>query len=53
MQVSAPPLQKDADHALVIAVTSNAAFEPGADEDEVYGVGIAFPLLQVRVQHGH
>lgn len=39
--------QKDADHAVVVAVTSHAVFEPGADDgDDVYGVGAAFPLLQ-------
>ncbi|GLD61647.1 cytosolic 5'-nucleotidase 1A-like protein [Lates japonicus] len=37
--------QKDADRAVVVAVTSRAVFEPGAD-DEVYEVGTAFPLLQ-------
>lgn len=41
------PLQKDADDAVVVALTSNSVFESGADEDEVYGAGIAFPLLQV------
>lgn len=41
------PLQKDADRAVVVAVTSHSVFEPGADEDEVYGEGVAFPLLQV------
>uniref|UniRef100_A0A3Q3JTU6 Cytosolic 5'-nucleotidase 1A-like n=1 Tax=Monopterus albus TaxID=43700 RepID=A0A3Q3JTU6_MONAL len=39
-------LQKDADHAVVIAVTSRAVFGSGADDDEVYGEGLAFPLLQ-------
>ncbi|TKS73825.1 Cytosolic 5'-nucleotidase 1A [Collichthys lucidus] len=39
--------QKDADHAVVVAITSHAAFESGADDgDEVYRVGVAFPLLQ-------
>ncbi|XP_042266775.1 cytosolic 5'-nucleotidase 1A isoform X1 [Thunnus maccoyii] len=39
--------QKDADRAVVVAVTSRAAF--GADDgDEVYGVGVAFTLLQVK-----
>lgn len=48
------PLQKDADRALIVAVTSRSVFESGADDDgdeEVYKVGTAFPLLQVRVQH--
>ncbi|XP_019134614.2 cytosolic 5'-nucleotidase 1A [Larimichthys crocea] len=39
--------QKDADHAVVVAITSHAAFESGADDgDEVYREGVAFPLLQ-------
>ncbi|KAF7666901.1 hypothetical protein LDENG_00088430 [Lucifuga dentata] len=41
--------QKDADHALVVAVTSHVVFESGADDQhatEVYGVGVAYPLLQ-------
>ncbi|XP_029378883.1 cytosolic 5'-nucleotidase 1B [Echeneis naucrates] len=38
--------QKDADRAVVVAVTSRAVFECGADDDEVYKVGRAFPLLQ-------
>ncbi|XP_078023747.1 cytosolic 5'-nucleotidase 1A [Epinephelus lanceolatus] len=39
--------QKDADRAVVIAVTSRAVFESGADDgDDVYGAGVAFPLLQ-------
>ncbi|XP_053281999.1 cytosolic 5'-nucleotidase 1B isoform X2 [Pleuronectes platessa] len=41
--------QKDADRAVVVAVTSRAVFESGAegdDGDEVYKVGTAFPLLQ-------
>ncbi|XP_026168285.1 cytosolic 5'-nucleotidase 1A [Mastacembelus armatus] len=37
--------QKDADRAVVIAVTSRAAFGSGGD-DEVFGEGTAFPLLQ-------
>lgn len=45
------PLQKDADHAVVVAITSHAAFESGADDgDEVYREGVAFPLLQVRIK---
>lgn len=44
------PLQKDADHAVVVAITSSAAF--GADNsDDLYSEGVAFPLLQVKVQH--
>ena len=43
-------LQKDADRAVVVAVTSRAVFESGAEGDEVYKEGTAFPLLQVRVQ---
>nr|XP_019934255.1 PREDICTED: cytosolic 5'-nucleotidase 1B-like isoform X1 [Paralichthys olivaceus] len=39
--------QKDADRAVVVAVTAHAVFESGADDgDEVYKVGMAFPLLQ-------
>ncbi|TMS05089.1 Cytosolic 5'-nucleotidase 1A [Larimichthys crocea] len=39
--------QKDADHAVVVAITSHAAFESGADDgDAVYREGVAFPLLQ-------
>lgn len=39
--------QKDADRAVVVAVTSRAVFESGADDgDGVYRVGVAFPLLQ-------
>ncbi|XP_071314915.1 cytosolic 5'-nucleotidase 1B isoform X1 [Trachinotus anak] len=38
--------KKDADRAVVVAVTSRAVFECGADDDEVYKVGAAFPLLQ-------
>ncbi|KAL7402505.1 hypothetical protein ABVT39_015857 [Epinephelus coioides] len=39
--------QKDADRAVVVAVTSRAVFESGADDgDDVYGAGVAFPLLQ-------
>ncbi|KAM9854874.1 cytosolic 5'-nucleotidase 1A [Aulostomus maculatus] len=37
--------QKDAAHAVVVGITSSAVF--GADDgDDVYGVGVAFPLLQ-------
>ncbi|XP_059190502.1 cytosolic 5'-nucleotidase 1A [Centropristis striata] len=39
--------QKDADCAVVVAVTCRAVFECGADDGEdVYGMGVAFPLLQ-------
>lgn len=39
--------QKDADRAVVVAVTSRAVFESGPDDgDDVYGAGVAFPLLQ-------
>ena len=42
------PLQKEADCAVVVAVTSRAVFDCGADDgDEVCEVGVAFPLLQV------
>ncbi|KAM6925789.1 cytosolic 5'-nucleotidase 1A [Lycodopsis pacificus] len=37
--------QKDADRAVVVAVTTRAVFESG-DGDSVYGMGVAFPLLQ-------
>ncbi|XP_075945785.1 cytosolic 5'-nucleotidase 1A [Anarhichas minor] len=37
--------QKDADRAVVVAVTTRAVFESG-DGDGVYGMGVAFPLLQ-------
>ncbi|KAI3370971.1 hypothetical protein L3Q82_023622 [Scortum barcoo] len=44
---SLSPLQKDAEHAVVVAVSSRAVFEREADEgDEVYGSSVAFPLLQ-------
>ncbi|XP_039988362.1 cytosolic 5'-nucleotidase 1A [Xiphias gladius] len=50
--------QKDADRAVVVAVTSRAVFESGGadddeDQDQVYEVGTAFPLLQAlqRVNH--
>ncbi|KAK2880573.1 cytosolic 5'-nucleotidase 1A isoform X2 [Channa argus] len=41
--------QKDAERAVVVAVTASAVFEcaaDDADDDEVYGVGAASPLLQ-------
>ncbi|XP_070687324.1 cytosolic 5'-nucleotidase 1B [Pempheris klunzingeri] len=40
--------QKDADRAVVVAVSSGAVFGSGADDDDedVYGEGVAFPLLQ-------
>ncbi|XP_042352369.1 cytosolic 5'-nucleotidase 1A [Plectropomus leopardus] len=39
--------QKDADCAVVVAVTARAVFESGVDDDDdVYGAGVAFPLLQ-------
>lgn len=39
--------QKDADRAVVVAVSSRAVFECGADDGEdVYGIGVASPLLQ-------
>lgn len=42
-------LQKDADRAVVVAVTSRAVFESGSDDgDGVYGLGVASPLLQVK-----
>lgn len=44
------PPQKDADRALVVAVTCHAVFESSADDgDNVFGMGVAFPLLQVRM----
>ncbi|KAK1887906.1 Cytosolic 5'-nucleotidase 1A [Dissostichus eleginoides] len=40
--------QKEADRAVVVAVTSRAVFDCGVDDgDEVCEVGVAFPLLQV------
>lgn len=40
--------QKDAGRAVVVAVTSHSVFESGADDGghDVYGMGVAFPLLQ-------
>ncbi|XP_041851884.1 cytosolic 5'-nucleotidase 1A [Melanotaenia boesemani] len=40
--------QKDADHAVVLAVTSHAVFESGpkGGDDGFYGRSVAFPLLQ-------
>lgn len=39
--------QKDADRALVVAVSSHAVFTPVAnDGDDVCGMGVAFPLLE-------
>lgn len=39
--------QKDSDHAVVVAVTSRAVFEPGVGGgDSVCAEGVAFPLLQ-------
>ncbi|RVE71319.1 hypothetical protein OJAV_G00050590 [Oryzias javanicus] len=40
--------QKDADDAVVVAVTSRALFESGPEDDEtgVWKLGLAFPLLQ-------
>ncbi|XP_033971610.1 cytosolic 5'-nucleotidase 1A [Trematomus bernacchii] len=39
--------QKEADRAVVVAVTSRAVFDCGADDgDEVCEVSVAFPLLQ-------
>lgn len=43
--------QKDAPGAVVVAVTSRAVFEGGDVGDDVSGVGVAFPLLQVRIKH--
>ncbi|KAM8860771.1 cytosolic 5'-nucleotidase 1B isoform 1-T1 [Synchiropus picturatus] len=37
--------QKDREKALVVAITSSAAFETGQNDD-VYKEGVAFPLLQ-------
>lgn len=48
---SVSPLQKEADCPVVVAVTSHAVFESGAeDPDGLYVGGIAFPLLQVGIQ---
>lgn len=45
-------LQKDVDRAVVLAVTSHAVFESGSDDgDDVYRVGVAFPLLQVKINN--
>ncbi|XP_028286850.1 cytosolic 5'-nucleotidase 1B isoform X2 [Parambassis ranga] len=39
--------QKDADRAVVVAVTAGAAFDTGVEDDNgVYRAGVAFPLLQ-------
>ncbi|XP_061780640.1 cytosolic 5'-nucleotidase 1A [Nerophis lumbriciformis] len=38
--------QKDADQALVVAISSSAVFEAADEGDEVHGVGVAFLLLQ-------
>ncbi|XP_054632504.1 cytosolic 5'-nucleotidase 1A [Dunckerocampus dactyliophorus] len=38
--------QKDADQALVVAISSSAVFEASDDGDGVHGVGVAFSLLQ-------
>lgn len=49
---SVSPLQKDADRAVVVAVTSRAVFESGSyDGDDVYKAGVAFPLLQVKINN--
>lgn len=39
--------QKDAARALVVALATRAVFASEADGDDVYGMGVAFPLLQV------
>lgn len=44
------PLQKNADHAVVVAVSFRAVFESGSDDvGDVYAVGVAFPLMQVKM----
>lgn len=49
-RLCASSLQKDADRAVVVAVTSHAVFESGPEDgDDVYGVGVASPLLQVKL----
>lgn len=49
--MSASPPQKDADRAVVVALTSRSVFESTGDGDEdMYGVGVAFPLLKVRMK---
>lgn len=42
-------LQKDIDHAVVVAVAAHAVFEPGPEGgDELYSVGVASTLLKVK-----
>lgn len=43
-------LQKDTDHAVVVAVAAQAVFEPGLEDDgDQYRVGVASTLLKVRL----
>lgn len=43
-------LQKDADHAVVVAVAAHAVFEPGSEDDgALYRVGVASTLLKVKL----
>lgn len=42
------PVQKDADHALVVALASRAVFDSN-ESDDMYTVAMASPLLQVYV----
>lgn len=43
-------LQKDTDHAVVVAVAARAVFEAGAEDgDDSYRVGVALTLLQVKL----
>lgn len=46
-------LQKDAEQALVVAISCSAVLEDADDDDDggqVHRVGVAFPLLQVQEQ---
>lgn len=43
-------LQKDTDHAVVVAVAAHAVFEPGLEDvGDVYRVGVASTLLKVKL----
>lgn len=43
-------LQKDAEQALVVAISCSAVLDDDDDGGQVHRVGVAFPLLQVQEQ---
>lgn len=43
-------MQKETDHAVVVAVAAHAVFEPGSEDDgDLYRVGVASTLLKVKL----